>query len=490
MRAAWLSVFAIGLGCRTPPATEPSVPPTPLPDPIGVSEAGDSPRTPAPPPRRPADMALPKASPPAIVAPLVAEVSPQRLRQTVDRLAAFGTRHTLSAEAPDRGIVAAREWIAAQMEEASVADRVGGPLSVELDVHRVEPNGRRVDVPVDVVNVLAVLPGSDPTAAKRRYYVIGHYDSRNSDPMDREGDAPGANDDGSGTAVVIELARVLADQPLESTVVLMASAGEEQGLLGARAHARAARGGGVDIRAVLSNDIVGDPTAPDGRRLEEEIRVFSEGMQRAASEAEQAAIRNLGAESDAPSRQLARFVDFIAVWHDLPVKPALRFRPDRYLRGGDHSAFNEQGFAAVRFTEMAENYDRQHQDLRREDGRDYGDRPEYVDEGYLANVARLNLATLVHLANAPSAPPNTRVLAAELTTDTTVRWDPSPESDVAGYEVVWRATTQAQWTSARYVEGATELTLPQSKDDWQFGVRAVDHDGFRSPVRFATSGAN
>ncbi len=488
MRAAWLGVFAIGLGCRAPTATEPSVPPSPLPEPIGVAPAGDNPRAPrASATARPA-LALPDDAPPPIVAPLLAEVSPERLRETVDRLAAFGTRHTLSAEAPDRGIVAAREWIAAQMHEAAVADRPGGALTVELDVHRIEPDGRRIDRAVDVVNVVAILPGAEPSAARRRYYVIGHYDSRNSDPMDRKGDAPGANDDGSGTAVVLELARVLADQPLESTVVLMATAGEEQGLLGARAHAKAARDGSVDVRAVLSNDIVGDPTAPDGRRLDGQVRVFSEGMPRAASEAEQAAIRSLGADNDAPSRQLARFVDFVGAWHQLSVTAALRFRPDRYLRGGDHTAFNEQGFAAVRLTEMAENYDRQHQDLRREGARDFGDRPEYVDASYLADVARLNLATLVHLANAPSAPPNARVLAAELTTDTTVRWDASPEPDVAGYEVVWRSTTDAQWTSARWVEGSTELTLPYSKDDWQFGVRAVDHDGFRSPVQFATSG--
>lgn len=425
---------------------------------------------------------MPDAPSPAEVTALLAEVSPVRLRATVDRLAAFGTRHTLSPAADDRGIAAARTWIASELRAA------GGNLQVSLDAHAVSPDGRRIDTKVDVVNVVAILPGAMPEAASRRYYVIGHYDSRNSDVMDRTGDAPGANDDGSGTALVIELARVMASRRFDATIVFMATAGEEQGLVGARRHAAAAKKAGLDVRAVLSNDIVGDPTGPDDRRDDTAVRVFSEGLPLARDEAQAAALRNLGAEWDSPSRQLARFVEFVARWHALSVRPALRFRPDRYLRGGDHIAFNEQGFAAVRFTEMAERYDRQHQDLRTEAGHAFGDVAEHVDEHYLAGVARLDAAALAHLANAPSPPADVRLVTAELAVDTTVRWTASPEPDVAGYEVVWRATTASTWTHVKDAGTAVELRLPVSKDDWHFGVRAYDDAGYRSPVAFAGPG--
>jgi Zn-dependent M28 family amino/carboxypeptidase len=471
-------------GCQSPPVVAPSVPPAPLPAPIGVDRAADDdvrqPAASVP----PVSVTQPTGPPPAGSAAILDEVSPARLRQTVDRLAAFGTRHTLSAEAPDRGIAAARDYIATQMREAGEAtpERPGGALTVVLDSHHVPPRHERIDRAVDVVNVVATLPGSMPEAAARHYYVVAHYDSRNSDPMDAQGDAPGANDDGSGTALVIELARVLSGHPLDATVVLMTTAGEEQGLLGARGHAQAAQRGHVDVRAVLSNDIVGDPTAPDGRRLDDQVRVFSEGLALQTSSAELDRIRALGTAEDAPSRQLARFVEFVGRWHALGVQPSLRARPDRYLRGGDHTAFNEQGFAAVRFTEMAENYDRQHQDPRRDGLREYGDLPGHVDETYLAGVARLNLAAVVHLANAPSAPTEVTVVATSLTSDTTVRWSPSPEPDVVGYEVVWRPTDAPQWTFVASAGPATQTTLPLSKDDWHFGVRAVDSAGYRSPV--------
>lgn len=425
---------------------------------------------------------IPAAAPPSEVTALLADISADRLRATVDRLAAFGTRHTLSPAAPDRGIVAAREWIAGEMRKS------GDRLNVGLDAHQIRPDGRRIDTAVEVANVVAVLPGSMPEAADRHYYVVAHYDSRNSDPLDRTGDAPGANDDGSGTALVIELARTMATRRFDATIVFLATAGEEQGLIGARRHAAAAKKAGVDIRAVLSNDIVGDPSTPGGAREDTAVRVFSEGLPLSRDQAELAKIRNLGAEWDSPSRQLARFFGFVADWHDLSVRPALRFRPDRYLRGGDHTAFNEQGFAAVRLTEMAERYERQHQDIRTEGGTAFGDLPEHVDASYLADVARLDAATLAHLANAPSAPIAPHLRAAELTTDTTVEWTPSPEPDVSGYEVVWRETTAATWQHVVDAGPTTAWTLPVSKDDWHFGVRAYDRDGYRSPVAFAGTG--
>lgn len=422
---------------------------------------------------------VPPGEPPAEVAAWLGEVSASRLRATVDRLAAFGTRHTLSPDASGQGIGAARRWLREEL------GRAGGRLQVSFDPHPHAPDRRRIDTPVDVVNVVALLPGTMPEAAQRRVYVIGHYDSRASDPMDRTSDAPGANDDGSGTALVVELARVLAQAELDATVVFMATAGEEQGLLGARAHAVSAKQAGVEIVAVLSNDIVGDPSGPGGARLDHEVRVFSEGLPSWIDDEGLKATRRLASTSDSTSRQVARFIDTVARWHSLPVRPRLVFRHDRFLRGGDHTAFNELGYPGVRFTEMAEDYTRQHQDLRTEGEVVYGDRPEHVDASYLAGVARLNLAALVHLANAPAAPTATLVVDG-LTTDTTLRWSAAAQPDVAGYEVVWRRTTSPTWTHVQDVGNETRTTLPLHKDDWFFGVRAYDREGYRSPVAFAT----
>ncbi|WP_434428091.1 M28 family peptidase [Nannocystis pusilla] len=357
-------------------------------------------------------------------------------------------------------------------------------MTAELEVHDVAPDGKRIDRAVEVVNVVAVLPGSMPEARRRRYYVLGHYDSRASDVMDATSDAPGANDDGSGTALVLELARVMATRSFDATLVFMATAGEEQGLVGARRHAEAARAAGLEIVGALSNDIVGDPSDPRGGDHRGEIRLFSEGVPVTADLAAWQLARQTGAFADAPSRQLARVVAEVAALHELPVRPRLVFRPDRFLRGGDHTAFNEQGFAAVRFTEVVEDYDRQHQDVRAEAGRSYGDLPEHVDAAYLADVARLNAAALAHLANAPSAPGDPQLLATELTGDTTLRWTASPEPDVAGYEVLRRATSAPAWEHAQDVGQVTEATLPLSKDDWLFAVRAYDRDGYRSPAAF------
>lgn len=430
----------------------------------------------------PAPSIVPSAPPPPAVARALAALSPTRLRADVDALAAFVTRHTLSADAPDRGIAAARGYLVAQLQAAVVPSRTGAPLSVAVETFALQPDGRRIDRPATLANVVATLPGTMPQAADRRVYVLGHYDSRASDVMDPEAPAPGANDDASGVAVTLELARVLAGEPLDATVVFMATAGEEQGLLGARLHAVAAREAGVRITAVLSNDIVGDPSSPAGVRHDHAIRVFSSDVSLSLPPAALAELRKSGSLADGPSRQLARHVAMVGTWERTPVQPVLVYRPDRFLRGGDHLAFDEQGFAAVRLTEVAEDYDRQHQDPRTEGTRRLGDWPEHVDAHYLAEVARLNGAALVHLANAPSAPAEPVVVAVALTTDTTLRWPPAPEPDVAGYEVVWRPTTSPTWEHAGDVGLATEVTLPLAKDDFVFGVRTYDRDGYRSPV--------
>lgn len=281
---------------------------------------------------------------------------------------------------------------------------------------------------------------------------------------------------------MIELARVLASRPLDATVVFMATAGEEQGLLGARHHAAAAREGEVIITGILNNDIVGDPLGPEGRRHDRNVRVFSSGVPLSLDGEALAQRRKSGSLADGPSRQLARYVAMVAAWQGTPVQPTLVFRPDRFLRGGDHLAFDEQGYPAVRLTEVAENYDRQHQDPRTEGDRHYGDDPAHVDEHYLAEVTHLNGAVVLHLASAPAAPEDAAVVATALTTDTTVRWTAGPEPDLAGYEVVWRRTTAPDWEHRRDAGSATELRLPLHKDDWIFGVRAYDRDGHRSPV--------
>lgn len=434
--------------------------------------------------RRTESGAVPQGPPPAQIEEMLREIDAERLRESVDALAAFGTRHTFSETESDvRGIGAARRWLRDRLAE-SAAGAGGERMTVELESHRVPPDGRRVPRPVEVVNVVAVLPGAMPEARDRRYYVVAHYDSRASDPLDAGSDAPGANDDASGTAVVLELARVMAPRSWDSTLVFLATAGEEQGLLGARAHAERAVREGWDVRAVLSNDIVGDPTAPSGHRYPERVRVFSEALPADLSPERLAELRRLGAENDSPSRELARYASRVAAHQRTGVRPMPVFRIDRFLRGGDHSAFNDRGFAAVRFTEVAEDYARQHQDVREEGGVSYGDLPEHVDESYLAGVARLNAAVLGHLANAPAPPEEARIVAAELTDDTTLRWRRGAEPDLAGYEVVWRPTDTPYWQESRDAGDVVEVTLPLSKDNYFFGVRAYDRDGYRSPVAF------
>ncbi len=440
------------------------------------------------PPAHGADAANPGA------AEVVARVDAARLRRDIDSLAGFGTRHTLSETASaTRGIGAARRWIKAELEKASpdlvvAFEEFDAPASGRL------PGGGRI------VNVVATLAGSDAAAASRRYYVVGHYDSRNGDANDASGDAPGANDDASGTAVVIESARVLAglarDQRPRATIVFLCTAGEEQGLFGARFHAEGAKARGEDIRAVLNNDIVGDPygvhhpTAMAGKPgpgvLEEArttVRVFSEGLPRNPSAEQMSRLRSLAGEGDSPSRQIARFVAGVARAESTALRPRIVHRQDRFLRGGDHSAFNDAGFAGVRFTVPHEDYSRQHQDVTERNGQAYGDVAAFVNIEYLADVCRLNVAALWHLANAPDAPKGVRLITASLSNDTLVRWEAA--GDAAGYEVVWRATTEPDWTGVRDSGTATEARLAMYKDDWFFGVRAYDAAGRRGPVSFA-----
>jgi Zn-dependent M28 family amino/carboxypeptidase len=423
-----------------------------------------------------------------------AAVSAERCAKAVDKLCSFGTRHTLSAsDDPARGNAAARLWLKKEFE--------GMGLKTDLEEFKA-PRMQRLPDGATLANVVAVLPGTMKEAEARRYYVVGHYDSINGDKMDPKGDAPGANDDASGVAVVLECARVLASQKLDATVVFLCTAGEEQGLVGARYHAQGAASRGEKVMGVLNNDIVGDPSIrvwtshhDSARKTRDRdlelaepalpfVRVFSEGAPKNLSAAELERYRLEGAESDSPSRQLARFVPFVAQRERVELKTVLVFRQDRFLRGGDHSAFNESGFGAVRFTVPGEDYTRQHANVTERDGKPYGDVPSFVSGRYVAAVAELNAATLAHLANAPSPPGRARIDAKELSTGTTLRWDASPEPDVAGYEVLIRDTTEADWREAVNVGNVTEFKTPVSKDNVFFAVRAYDKEGWVSPAAF------
>ena len=414
---------------------------------------------------------------PKIVAALK-EVSAERIRSNIEKLVSFGTRSTLSAQDPasissGRGIGAAREWIRSEFETYS--KDCNGCLEVKTDSFTEGPEDR-IPQPTQITNVYAVLKGSDPESAKHIVLVTGHYDSRNSDTLDVKGNAPGANDDGSGTAVSLECARVLSKLKFPATIIFLTVAGEEQGLNGSRHFAAMAKQQGWNVEAVLNNDIVGGNKGPEQNASV--VRVFSEGIPVAADEKQLRQIRNLGGESDSSSRELARYIAEVGRTYDAGVKPLLIFRLDRYLRGGDHYSFNQQGFAAVRFTEYWEDFNHQHQNIRTENGVEYGDLPKFVNFEYTAAVARLNAATLASLASAPAPPTNVRLETRKLDNDSTFAWDAVP--GVASYEIVWRATSAPDWEHAQSVGNDTRATLKLSKDNVIFAVRAVDNEGHRS----------
>jgi hypothetical protein len=414
------------------------------------------------------------------IAAALQRVSAEHIRADIEKQVSFGTRSTISdqdraAIADGHGIGAAREWIKSEFERYS--KDCGGCLEVKTDSFT-EPVADRIPQPTEITNVYAVLKGTDAENAKRIVLVTGHYDSRNSDTFDTKGNAPGANDDASGTAVSLECARVLSKLKFPATIIFLTVAGEEQGLNGSQHFARMAKARGWDIEAVLNNDIVGgDKSAEQDHSV---VRVFSEGVPSAATEQDVRQIRSLGGENDSASRQLARYIAEVDGAYGPGVKAMPVFRPDRYLRGGDHSSFNEQGFAAVRFTEYREDFHHQHQNVRTEDGIEYGDLPKFVDFDYVARVARLNAATLASLASAPAPPANVHLLTQNLENDSALTWENSPGGLAAGYEIVWRATMSPEWEHAEKVGNVTRATLKLSKDNVIFAVRAFDAQGHRS----------
>ena len=414
---------------------------------------------------------------PQITAAL-ADISAQRIQANIEKLVSFQTRLTLSAQDPDsikagHGIGAAREWIKAEFESYSRA--CGGCLEVKTDSFTENP-ADRIPKPTAITNIYAVLNGTDPENAKRIVLVTGHYDSRNGDTLDATGIAPGANDDGSGTAVSLECARVLSKLKFPGTIIFLTVAGEEQGLNGSAHFAKMAKDQGWDIEAALNNDIVGGDRSPQQNPAI--VRVFSEGVPLAATDAELRRIRNLGGENDSASRQLARYVAEVGRTYQTAAKPLVVFRLDRYLRGGDHISFNEQGYAAVRLTEYREDYNHQHQNVRTENGIEYGDVPKFVNFDYVANVARVNAATLASLASAPASPAKVRLQTKQLENDSTLTWEAAPGA--ASYEVLWRDSASPEWEQAKSVGNGTHTMLPLSKDNVIFAVRALDSAGHRS----------
>ena len=420
------------------------------------------------------------------IAQVVRDISAQRIEAIDRKLVSFGTRHTLSDTKSDmRGIGAARRWIYAELQKCSKES--GGRLQVSLDDF-IAPPQPRIPAATQLVNVVATLPGTQPESKARIYVVSGHYDSRATDIMDSTSDAPGADDDGSGAAAAMEMACVMSHYKFDATLVFMTVAGEEQGLVGAKHWAQAARAKDLDVAGMITNDIIGSSHADDGRVDADRVRLFAEGVPvRGPLSDERKTIIRTGGENDLPTRELARFIKEQAEANVPAMTVEMIYRTDRYLRGGDHSAFLAEGYPAVRFTEPHEDYRHQHQDVRDVDGVQYGDLPRYVDYTYLANVTRVNAAALAALALGPAAPKDVQMETEQLENNTTLRWAPNTEPDLAGYQVLWRRTTSPVWEHRQDVGNVTRYTMKGlSKDNYIFGVAAVDKDGHPSVAVYPT----
>ncbi len=421
-------------------------------------------------------------APPAVKAALSAisgEVSAASLRGYIEKMVSFGTRHTLSDQTSDRrGIGAARRWVESEFRQMAAA--CGGCLEIVLPQDTVTGLPRVPD-PTLVVDVAAIQRGT--TDPNRVIIIQGHLDSRVTDVMNATSDAPGANDDASGVAAVMETARILSKRKFGATLVYAALSGEEQGLLGGRILANYAKAQGWDVLAVLNNDIVGNSHGM-AATVEDRVRVFSEGVRSNETDAIGASRRSVGGEVDAPSRNLARYVDMIAEQHMPDFDVSMIYRRDRFSRGGDQVPMVEAGFPAVRVTEAAEHYHRQHQDLRTENDITYGDTIDGVDFAYLARVTRLNAMTMASLASAPRPPREIKIDGA-VSADTKVTWTASEGAD--NYVVWWRDTTSPVWQHSVCVPGSETSTTLKGVviDDWFFGVQAVSADGYASPVQFA-----
>ncbi|KAK0214363.1 Zn-dependent exopeptidase [Armillaria fumosa] len=409
------------------------------------------------------------------------EIDPARIQAIIEKLVSFGTRNTLSNQTdPNRGIGAARDWIASEMRGFAAAS--GGRMTVTVPSYIQEPAS---SIPTSTVisNIIATLRGSSDPG--RVYVVSGHYDSRVTNVDNFEDDSPGADDDGSGVAVSMELARVMATHFPAATIMFAAVAGEEQGLYGSNFMAEQLKNASMDVQGMLDNDIVGSSTADDGTTDPFNIRLFVQGIPPTDTLSEVTARVHVGGDSDTPARELGRFVTEIGSNDVTNMSVQMVYRPDRYLRGGDHLSFLRNGFPAVRFTEPHENFAHQHQDVRVENGEQFGDLVEFCDFEFNARVARVNGAALWSLAQAPGTPKNVAIDTSQLTNNSTLSWTLDDAAD--GYEIVWRPTDLSFWTHVIPVGKVSRATVLLSKDNVDFGVRAVGSNGFRSPAAFPFS---
>jgi Peptidase family M28 len=423
----------------------------------------------------------------ALISRMSAEISAARIERNIRKLVSFETRNSLSdTKSETRGIGAARRWIKSELERCAKENSTNGArLKIEFDEHMAQ-QAVRIPQPTPIVNVVATLPGMQTESVERVYVVSGHYDSMPSSPIDGETTAPGANDDASGTAAVIELACVMSKYQFDATLIFMTVAGEEQGLVGATFFAKAAKAKGMNIAGMITNDIIGNSKGADGTVIRDRMRLFAEGVPptNPLSDETMTMLRS-GGENDFPTRQLGRFIKETAEKHFSDFKVDLIYRRDRYLRGGDHSPFLDAGYPAVRMTEAIEDFRHQHQTPRMENGVQFGDLPEFVDFEYAAKVTRVNAAVLASLALAPAAPREVQMETITLENDSTLRWRANAESDVAGYRIVWRDTSAPFWQHRKDVGNVTRATVKGvSKDNVFFGVEAYDKEGNTSMVTY------
>ena len=409
---------------------------------------------------------------------MVKEVSADSLKSYIQTLVAFGTRNTLSVQTDaKRGIGAARNWVLGKFNE--FAKQSNGRLTAMIDTTTLQPDGKRIDAATLLGNVVATLKGTDSTD-NRIFIISGHLDNMRSSPTDRIGDAPGANDDGSGSAAVIECARIMSKHSFAATIIFVTVSGEEQGLLGSAFMSEKAKKENWNIIAVLNNDIMGSNNSNETNIINNsKVRVFSEGIPAYETEKVAANIRNLGLENDGKSRQLARYVKEIGERYVDNMEVVLIYRNDRFLRGGDHTPYVQRGFAAVRITEMNENYTRQHQDVRVENGIRYGDLEEHIDYEYLRKNTAVNLANLANLSKAPAMPDSVKMEVKKLANSTLLYWQKPATGKVNGYFVLVRETTSAFWQRKIFTT-ETEMRLPFSKDNYFFAVQSVNETGNES----------
>lgn len=414
-----------------------------------------------------------------VITEMLHEISHEHIQAIIEKLVSFHTRHSLSDTVSEsRGIGAARRWIKSEFER--YARDAAGRLIVEFDAFDVKPNRRRIPYRVRMKNVLATLKGTARND-DRVLIVSGHYDSRASSGNDSTSFAPGANDDASGTAVTMELARVMSTRTFPATIIFAAVPGEEQGLFGSSHLAQRAKDENWNVIAMITNDIVGN-TRSSGTNLfdNSRLRVFSEGTPANEDGRRARTRRSIGGENDGPARQLARYIKDVGERYVDQMQVVMIYRRDRFLRGGDHTPFSRLGYTAVRFSEMNENFPHQHQDVRVENGVQYGDLPEFVDYQYVTKVAKLNLAVLANLAFAPPAPDSVGIVVRGLANDTTLRWKQPSGPSPNGYYVLMRETISPYWQRKFYVGNVTEATLPYSKDNYIFAVQSVDQAGHES----------